>query len=133
VGEKVIRLNSFFLILFIICFIAACAGSFFLGIAYSKSGNTEHSRRDHEYSRQMGRASELLESVDERLGNIYDGLSRVKVYLGQDAGDLRGLAQRLRIIAEEVADMENDLFRARDDINYFFSYNDSFLKSDGGN
>ena len=123
--EKVIKFNFIFIILFTACFLAGCAGAFFLGTVYSKSGNTGYSERDIEYSRQMGRTSELFESVDAELGNVQDGLDRIKVYLGQDAGDLRSLAQRLRIIAGGVAEMENALNNARSNINDFHGSNSS--------
>ena len=126
-GEKVIRINSILFILFLACFFVACTGAFFLGNAYSKSGNNEHSERDSKYSRQMGRASELLESVDGRIGGVQDGLGRIKVYLGQDSRDLRGLAERLQFIAIEVESMEKYLDSTRSDISNFCWHYDSCI------
>jgi len=123
VYKEVIRFNFAAVVLLVVCLLAGCAGAFFLGAAYSKSQNLEHSGRDNEYRGQMGRASELLESVDERLTNVQDGFGRIKSYLGENAGELRGLAQRLRIIASEVAEIENDLNSARNDIDYFRRHN----------
>ena len=120
--EKVIKLNTFIIVLLVICFLAGCIGAFFLGTVFSKPGNIEYSGRDYEYGRQMGRVSALLESVDGRLGGIQSGFDRIKVYLEHDAGDLRRLAQRLRAIAGEVAEMENDLYRARSDLSAFYGH-----------
>lgn len=117
--EKVIRINSFFIVLFIVCFVIGCAGAFLLGSTFDKSGNPEYSGRDYEYRRQMGYSSELLDSIDGRIAGVQDGLGRIKTYLGQDAGDLRGLAQRLRNIASVVEEMENDLACIRSDIGNF--------------
>jgi hypothetical protein len=121
-NEKNIYINRGVVFLFIACFFIVCAGAFFLGNIFSKSGDFGHSERDVEYRRQMGHASELLESIDGRLGNVHDGLGRITLYLGQDAGDLRRLADRLRIIASEIAEMENDLVGARSDIRDFYKY-----------
>jgi len=121
-NEKSIYINRGFIFLFIACFFIACAGAFILGSIYSKSRDFGHSGCDGEYSRQMGHASELLESIDGRLGSVHDGLGRITLYLGQDAGDLRRLAERLRIIAGEITEMENDLSGARSDINNLRGY-----------
>jgi len=119
VGEKVFQFNHVGVILFVLCFAVMCVGAYFFGTFCSKPGDTGHSGRDIEYGRQMGRSSELLESIDRRLGSVHDGLGRITVYLGQDAGDLRRIAQRLRDIAGEVEKMENDLSGARSDLGDF--------------
>ena len=89
------------------------------------SGNTGCSGGDIEFSRQMGRVSEILESVDGRIAGVQDGLSGMVVYIGQDARDLRGLAERLRVIAARVKDMERDLADARDCIRSFLAGNNT--------
>ena len=128
-GEKITRVNCFIVILSIVCFSIGCAGAFITGAGFGKPRNIEHSGRDREHGRQMGRASELLESIDGNLGGIQDGLGRIKIHLGQDAGELRGLAQRLRVIADEVSEMEKYLVRIRGELGYFREYYDYFNRS----
>ena len=91
----------------------------------SESGDFGNSGRGDAYGGQMGRASEILESVDGRIAGVQDGLAGIIVYIGQDVGDLRGLADRLRGVAVRVEKMENDLADARDCIRRFLADNDT--------
>jgi len=129
VREKIVKFNFIIIIFLVICLAAGFGGSFFAGAAFGKQRTAGHLGRDHEYSRQMGRASELLESIDGNLGGIQDGLGRIKIYLGQDAGDLRRLAERLRVIAGEIAEMENNLVSVRSGIGYFRGHYNYFNHS----
>lgn len=117
-----IKFNSVIVVLLIVCFVAGFVTGFIVAGAsgkFSESRNFDHSGRDYEHSREMGRAAELLGAIDENFGGIQDGLGRIKLHLEQDTGDLRRIAQRLRDIAAEVSAAENYLLRVRSDIDYF--------------
>ena len=114
-----------FILIIAVMLIVLFAVFVFIGTYICKSGDSGDSGRDYEYGRQMGRASEVLESVDGRIAGVQDGLAGIVVYIGQDAGDLRRLAERLQVIADRVEKMERDLADARDCIRRFLADNDT--------
>ena len=109
----------YFIILFIITVIV---GFGFTGI---ESRNTQHIRRADEYGRQMERTGELVGTIDSGLSSLQEGLVRIKGIVSDDARDLRVLAARLREIAAEVTEMENNIIYLRGSISGFLDDNDT--------
>ena len=94
------------------------AGGFFTGRAYvNQSGDFTDSGRAVEYGRQMG-------LVDEGLGRIQQGISRIAGAVSADAADLRGRANALITIAGEVKEMEDTILVLRSGISGFVDNND---------
>ena len=131
--EKVIRCNCRNVFIFIACLSAVIAGAVFAGGAiHSKQRDTLDSRRDAEYSRQMGYAVGIIAELDYGIGSIHSGLRDIQNSLAEiaqshrsDAGNLRFFAQRLFAIADTVEKMEAGIpfFRDRawsflDNVNY---------------
>ena len=116
--------HFYFIVPMVLCVLLTLCTGLFCKHAIVKPGDSGNIERDYEYSRQMGRAAEFIGAIDIRLTDLQAGLDRIKGIVSADARDLRIIAERLRDIASEVAQMEEHLHCLRSGINGFLD-NDS--------